>query len=75
MTETANTPETQNAPDSVVTLTDLQNILVVIDLASSRGAFRGGELQPVGALYEKVARFLKSVAPPAEDAADAEAAS
>ena len=47
-----NAPET--APDTVVTLVDLQNILVVFDLASSRGAFRGGELTPIGQLYDKI---------------------
>lgn len=60
--------EENTAPDNVVTLTDLQNILVVMDLASSRGAFRGAELQPVGQLYDKISRFLQSVAPPAPPA-------
>lgn len=58
------TPNTNAQPDNVVTLVDLQNILVVLDLASSRGAFRGAELQPVGQLYDKINRFLQSVAPP-----------
>jgi hypothetical protein len=57
-------------PDNVVTLTDLQNILVVIDLASTRGAFRGPELQPIGQLYDKVDRFVKAAMPPADPAAD-----
>jgi hypothetical protein len=64
MTENS-TVDTNAAPDNVVTLTDLQNILVVMDLASSRGAFRGGELQPVGQLYDKISKFLQSVMPPA----------
>ena len=71
MTEVQNTAEQTTAPDNVVTLTDLQNILVVLDLASSRGAFRGAELQPVGQLYDKISRFLQSVMPPAAPA-DAE---
>lgn len=50
-------------PENVVTLTDLQNVLVVLDIASTRGAFRGPELQPVGALYDKISKFLQSVAP------------
>lgn len=53
----------QPAPENVVTLTDLQNVLVVLDLASSRGAFRGPELEPVGQLYSKINKFLQSVAP------------
>lgn len=68
MTEVQNTAEQTTAPDNVVTLTDLQNILVVLDLASSRGAFRGAELQPVGQLYDKISRFLQSVMPPAAPA-------
>lgn len=57
-----NAPET--APDTVVTLVDLQNILVVFDLASSRGAFRGGELTPIGQLYDKIDKFVKAATPP-----------
>lgn len=53
----------QATPDNVVTLTDLQNVLVVLDIASTRGAFRGPELQPVGALYDKISKFLQTVAP------------
>ena len=53
----------QAAPENVVTLTDLQNVLIVLDLASSRGAFRGPELEPVGQLYSKINKFLQSVAP------------
>jgi hypothetical protein len=68
MTETNNTNEApitnQQTPDSVINLNDLQNVLVVIDLASNRGAFRGPELQPVGQLYDKINRFLQSVIPP-----------
>lgn len=63
MTDETNVNTTQEAPDNVVTLTDLQNILVVMDLASSRGAFRGAELQPVGQLYDKINRFLQSAMP------------
>lgn len=58
-----NTGGDQLNPDNVVTLTDLQNVLVVMDLASSRGAFRGPELEPVGQLYSKISKFLQSVAP------------
>jgi hypothetical protein len=69
MNEIQNTSETvntapQQTPDSVINLNDLQNVLVVIDLASNRGAFRGPELQPVGQLYDKINRFLQSAIPP-----------
>lgn len=69
MTDSLNVETTaadQTNPDNVVTLTDLQNILVVLDLASSRGAFRGPELEPVGQLYNKINRFLQAVAPQQE---------
>ena len=60
-------PDTQGQPnqDSSINLTDLQNFLVVLDLASSRGAFRGNELEPVGALYNKVKRFIDAATPAA----------
>lgn len=64
------TPPVSDVPDNVVTLTDLQNILVIIDLASTRGAFRGPELQPIGQLFDKVDRFVKAAMPPADPAAD-----
>ena len=59
----------QAQPDSVINLADLQNILVVLDLASSRGAFRGPELEPVGQLYNKFKRFLDAATPQADPAA------
>ncbi len=48
----------QQAEEASITLTDLQNIISVLDLASSRGAFRGPELEPVGQLYNKFKRFV-----------------
>ena len=48
--------------DSTINLADLQNILVVLDLASSRGAFRGAELEPVGQLYNKFKKFVDAAA-------------
>lgn len=65
-----NTPPTQPpAGENIINLTDLQNILVVFDLASNRGAFRGNELEPVGQLYNKIARFVQAATPqqPAQD--------
>ena len=48
--------------DSAINLADLQNILIVLDLASSRGAFRGPELEPVGQLYNKFKKFVDAAA-------------
>jgi len=52
----------QQPEDSAITLVDLQNIISVMDLASSRGAFRGPELEPVGQLYNKFKRFVDAAA-------------
>jgi hypothetical protein len=52
----------QSQADSTINLADLQNILTVLDLASSRGAFRGAELEPVGQLYNKFKKFVDTAA-------------
>jgi hypothetical protein len=52
---------TEESPAPVtITVTDLQNMLVLIDLATQRGALRAAELASVAALYEKINAFLKS---------------
>jgi hypothetical protein len=56
------TVPSQQPEDSAITLVDLQNIISVLDLASSRGAFRGAELEPVGQLYNKFKRFVDAAA-------------
>lgn len=45
-----------------LTVTDLANLHQLIDAAASRGAFRAGEMQQVGEVYNKLTAFLKSVA-------------
>lgn len=54
-------PETNEVPEAI-TLVDLQLLLNIVDLASSRGAFRGAELTQVGGVYDKLNRFLSYVA-------------
>ena len=44
-----------------ITLRKLDQIAQIIDLASQRGAFRGGEMSTVGQLYDKLATFLNNV--------------
>ena len=44
-----------------ITIADLDTIKNIIDLASSRGAFRAGELSQVGAVYDKLSTFLEAV--------------
>ena len=41
---------------------DLQNAAQIIDIAMSRGAFRANEAAQVGAVYNKIEAFIKSVA-------------
>lgn len=62
--------EEQQVPENL-TLRELDQIAQVIDLASSRGAFRGGELQTVGTLYNKLANFLSFVQAQQNAAAEA----
>ena len=44
-----------------ITIADLQGLVSLIDVASSRGAFRGAELSAVGTLYTKLATFLQQI--------------
>tara|TARA_B110000967_G_C18483830_1_gene363449 strand:- start:20 stop:334 length:315 start_codon:yes stop_codon:yes gene_type:complete len=65
------TPETAGGEAVVesISLVDLSSLAQIIDLASSRGAFRGAELEPVGALFNKLTAFLNSVKQAQEEAA------
>jgi hypothetical protein len=65
----------QNAPAATtqptgIQISDLQTILTIIDLASSRGAFRAQELTQVGAIADKLNAFLSEIA--AQGKAEAE---
>jgi hypothetical protein len=44
-----------------ISIADLDTIKNIIDLASSRGAFRGEELQEIGTVYNKLKIFLDAV--------------
>jgi len=46
-----------------ISVQDLQALLMAIDLASSRGAYRGPELSQVGHVFDKLNQFLKGVLP------------
>jgi hypothetical protein len=48
----------QNNQGLLVTLADLDLIRQIIDLAATRGAFKGPELSDVGAVYNKLSAFL-----------------
>lgn len=64
-TETQEVAKTQDAPaqQSVdLNVQDLNMLRSIIDLASSRGAFKAAEMAAVGAVYNKLNGFLESVA-------------
>lgn len=60
------TEETQTQESVQLQINDLQAILQVIDVLSSRGAVRPEEMSQVGAIRDKLARFLAQVASAAE---------
>jgi len=44
-----------------ITIADLDMIKNIIDLASTRGAFRASEMKEVGEVYNKLTSFLDAV--------------
>ena len=44
-----------------ITINDIAQIKDMIDLACSRGAYRGSEVRAVGEVYEKITAFLDAV--------------
>ena len=47
--------------ENTITIADLNLIKNIIDLASTRGAFRAGEMKEVGEVYNKLTQFLEAV--------------
>jgi hypothetical protein len=58
--------ETQKAEANELTINDLNAMKVIIDIASSRGAFKPNEMTVVGQTYTKLSSFLDQVAKQAE---------
>ena len=51
-------------PDpTALSIGDLKNLLTILDVASTRGAFKANEMAGVGILYNKLQAFLAKVAP------------
>ena len=50
-----------NAND--LNIADLKNLSMIIDIASSRGAFRANEMATIGLVYNKLQGFLAKVSP------------
>jgi len=68
-TVTVETPVDENPTIQIV---DLANALSIIDAAAERGAFKGNELTQVGAVRDRLAIFLKAVAPQPDNAETSE---
>ena len=67
--EKAQQQATQEAPSQAqaaevpqLSIADLQALMNIIDVASSRGAFRANELSNVGGIADKLTKFLQHVA-------------
>jgi len=60
------TPEAGAQNPNELTINDLQAMKVIIDIASSRGAFKPNEMVAVGQTYTKLESFLDVVAKQAE---------
>lgn len=50
-------------PVGGLSIGDLRNLATIMDVASTRGAFRANEMATVGLLYNKLNQFLTKVAP------------
>lgn len=66
--KTAAQPEQPKADPNELTINDLNAMKVIIDIASSRGAFKPNEMTVVGQTYTKLATFLDAVAKQSETA-------
>lgn len=67
--ETAQVEEAQAAGQEAaaeLNINDLNAMKVIIDIASSRGAFKPNEMAVVGQTYNKLTTFLDQVAKQAE---------
>jgi len=67
MTTISSSPEAQVERVNL-TLQDLQAVVNVIQVCSTRGAFKAEELAAVGQLFNKVVLFLEQNSPKAEEA-------
>jgi hypothetical protein len=59
---TAPAAENSNQASGDLNINDLVAIRSIVDVASSRGAFKAAEMEAVGKIYNKLNTFLESVA-------------
>lgn len=62
-TAAPNTAPATGQPGAELSIADLKNLATIIDVASTRGAFRANEMATVGAIFNKLSAFLARVAP------------
>lgn len=68
MTEEVTTQEAAPAAEAPqLSLQDMATVVQIVDLCSERGAFKGVELEAVGAVRNRLVRFLQAAAPPAPE--------
>lgn len=60
--ETTEQPQTGAQEAAELTISDLAAMKTIIDIASSRGAFKPNEMMAVGQTYNKLTAFLDTVA-------------
>lgn len=56
-----NTTENPITVTNQITVADLNLLKNIVDLASTRGAFRASEMQEIGAVYNRLNAFLEDV--------------
>ena len=65
--DTASAPEgtatAQQQDPMALSIGDLKNLSTILDVASTRGAFKASEMAGVGFIYNKLQAFLAKVAP------------
>lgn len=54
-------PAAEQAAGPELNINDLNAIKSIIDVATQRGAFKAGELEAVGKVYNRLSTFLDSV--------------
>ncbi len=55
-------PQANGQQVTDLNLNDLAALKSIIDVATSRGAFKAGEMEAVGKIYNKLSAFLDTVA-------------
>ena len=68
---TGTAPAGQQAPQpdpTALSIGDLKTLTTILDVASTRGAFKAAEMSGVGYIYNKLQAFLAKVAPEGQQA-------